>query len=204
MYGSQCKGTESGRHKLNGDQGFTGSESHIEELVMDMGLIGLKKRLPVTGTAQHHADNIKRRYQQYAERNQKRRIDKLLCRNIPRIHAILDDKETEDISQCKATGIAHENFTTPVSISKDVVREERNNNAYTDKSQQRIAPFFLNHENYSQYTQSHHAQAGSQSIDTIDEIDGIGNEHSKENSERYPDAGRNLINPEQAIKIIDG
>ena len=55
MYCNQSESTKAGRHQLDSDQSLAWGESHIQEFVMNMSLVGQEERFAVTCPAQNHA-----------------------------------------------------------------------------------------------------------------------------------------------------
>ena len=140
-----------------------------------MSLVGQEKSLPVTCPTKNHAHYIERRNKQDTERNKQGRTQCLFSGNGSGVHAVFDDKEAENVSQCQTSGVAHKDFTSAVGIAKYIVREKGNKDAYTDKGQQGIDPLLVVNEDDSQNGKGNHTQTGGKSVDTVNQVDGIGN-----------------------------
>lgn len=58
-------------------------------------------------------------------------------------------------------------------------------------------------EDDSQNGKGNHTQAGSQSVDAVNQVDSIGNEYRQQHGQGDPYKGGNLVNPEKSVEIID-
>ena len=128
---------------------------------MNMGFIGQEERLTVTCPAKNHAHYIERRNKQDAERNKQGRTQDFFSGNGSGIHAVFNDEEAENVSQCQTSGVAHKDFTSAVGIAKYIVGEKGNQDAYTDKGQQGIDPLLVVNEDNSQNGKGNHTQTGA-------------------------------------------
>lgn len=170
---------------------------------MNMSLVGQEKSLPITCPAKNHTHHIKRRNEQDTERNKQGRTQNFFCGNCSGVHAVFDDKEAENVSQCQTSGVTHKDFASAVGIAKYVVREKGNQDAYTNKGQQGINPLLVVNEDNSQNGKGNHTQAGSQSVDSVNQVDSIGNEYRQQHGQGNSYTCGNLVNPEKSVEIID-
>lgn len=168
-----------------------------------MSLVGQKKSLPITCPAKNHAHHIKRGNKQDAEGNEQGRTQNFFSGNGSGVHAIFDDEETENVSQCQTSGVTHKDFASAVSIAKYIVGKEGNQDAYTDKGQQGIDPLLVVNEDDSQNGKGNHTQAGGKSVDAVNQVDGIGNEYGQQHGQGDSYKGGNLVNPEKSVEIVD-
>ena len=187
---------------LNEYQRDAGSEAHIHELVMDVCTVRQERAFASTYSAQHHPDNIQTGYQQNAESNDDGSVA-LSQRLRASVHTVLDDQEAKNIPHRQATGIAHEDFPPTVGIAKYIVDEERNQNTYADKGQLGKHPQAVVSKKDAEHTQCDDTDAGCQAVDTVNQIDGIGNEHHQHHGKRNTDVGGQLVNTQQTIEIVD-
>lgn len=171
--------------------------------MMNMSLVGQEERFTITCSAKNHAHYIERRNKQDTERNKQGRTQCLFSGNGSGVHAVFDDKEAENVSQCQTSGVAHKDFTSAVGIAKYIVREKGNKDAYTDKGQQGIDPLLVMNEDDSQNGKGNHTQAGSQSVDAVNQVDGIGNEYGQQHGQGNSYTCGNLVNPEKSVEIVD-
>lgn len=168
-----------------------------------MSLVGQEERLTVTCPAKNHTHHIKRRNEQDTERNKQGRTQNFFCGNCSGVHAVFDDKEAENVSQCQTSGVTHKDFASAVGIAKYVVREKGNQDAYTNKGQQGINPLLVVNEDNSQNGKGNHTQAGSQSVDSVNQVDSIGDEYRQQHGQGNSYTCGNLVNPEKSVEIID-
>lgn len=168
-----------------------------------MSLVGQEERFTITCSAKNHAHYIERRNKQDTERNKQGRTQCLFSGNGSGVHAVFDDKEAENVSQCQTSGVAHKDLASAVGIAKYIVGEEGDQNAYTDKGQQGIDPLLVMNEDDSQNGKGNHTQAGSQSVDAVNQVDGIGDEYGQQHGQGDSYTCGNLVNPEKPVKIVD-
>lgn len=168
-----------------------------------MSLVGQEERLTVTCPAKNHAYYIERRNKQNAEGNKQRRTQDFFSGDSSGVHAVFDDKETENVSQCQTSGVAHKDFASSVGIAKYIVGEEGDQDTYTDKGQQGINPLLVVNEDDSQNGKGNHTQAGGKSVDTVNQVDSIGNEYGQQHGQRDSYTCGDLVNPEKSVEIID-
>lgn len=203
MYCNQSEGTKAGRHQLDSDQSLAWRESHIQKFMMNMGFIGQEERLTVTCPAKNHAHYIERRNKQDAERNKQGRTQDFFSGNSSGVHAVFDDKETENVSQCQTSGVTHKDLAPAVGIAEYIVGKEGNQDAYTDKGQQGIDPLLVVNEDNSQNGKGNHTQAGGKSINAVNQVDSIGNEYGQQHSQRNSYTCGNFIDSEKSVEIVD-
>lgn len=203
MYCNQSKGTKTGGHQLDSNECLTRGKSHIQEFMMNMSLVGQEKSLPITCPAKNHAHYIERRNKQNAERNKQGRTQDFFSGNSSGVHAVFDDKEAENVSQCQTSGVAHKDFASAVGIAEYIVGKEGDQNAYTDKGQQGIDPLLVVNEDDSQNGKGNHTQAGGKSVDAVNQVDGIGNEYGQQHGQGNSYTCGNLVNPEKSVEIVD-
>lgn len=170
---------------------------------MNMSLVGQEKSLPVTCPAKNHAYYIERRNKQDAERNKQGRTQNFFSGNGSGVHAVFDDKEAENVSQCQTSSVAHKDLASAVGIAEYIVGKEGDQDAYTDKGQQGIDPLLVVNEDNSQYGKGNHTQAGGKSVDTVNQVDSIGNEYGQQHGQGDSYTCGNLVNPEKSVEIID-
>lgn len=168
-----------------------------------MSLVGQEKSLPVTCSAKYHAHHIKRRNKQNAERNKQGRTQDFFSGNGSGVHAVFDDEEAENVSQCQTSGIAHKDLAPAVGIAKYIVGKKGDQDAYTDKGQQGIDPLLVVNEDDPQNGKGNHTQAGSQSVDAVNQVDGIGDEYGQQHGQGNSYTCGNLVNPEKSVEIVD-
>lgn len=168
-----------------------------------MSFVGQEERFTVTCPAKNHAHYIERRNKQDTERNKQGRTQDFFSGNSSGVHAVFDDKEAENVSQCQTSGVAHKDFASSVGIAEYIVGKEGDQDTYTDKGQQGIDPLLVVNEDDSQNGKGNHTQAGSQSVDSVNQVDSIGNEYRQQHGQGNSYTCGNLVNPEKSVEIID-
>ena len=192
---------EEAGHRHQADHGTTGRQADGKQLMMDVILVGLEGVAAIAQAVEHHPDDVERRQQQGAEGDE----EGVVRRDDHRrgILAILDGQETEGIAQRQAARIAHEDLAGAVGIAENVVIEEGNEDAEGGGRKHGIAPQPFLDEQAGENEQGYPAQTGRQSVDTIDEVDGIGDEHHRENSKGNGDEVRQLMDAQQTVEVVD-
>ena len=203
MYCNQSKCTKAGRHQLNSNECLTWGESHIQEFMMNMSLVGQEERFAVTCPTKNHAHYIERRNKQNAEGNEQGRTQNFFSGNGSGVHAVFDDKEAENVSQCQTSGVAHKDLASAVGIAEYIVGEEGNQDAYTGKGQQGVDPLLVVNEDNSQNGKGNHTQTGGKSINTVNQVDSIGNEYRQQHGQGDSYKGGNFIDSEKSVEIVD-
>ena len=170
---------------------------------MNMSLVWQEKSFTIACPAKNYAYYIERRNKQDTERNKQGRTQDFFSGNGSGIHAVFNDEEAENVSQCQTSGVAHKDFASAVSVAEYIVGKERDQDAYTDKGQQGIDPLLVVNEDNSQNGKGNHTQAGSQSVDAVNQVDSIGNEYRQQHGQGNSYKGGNLVNSEKPVEIVD-
>lgn len=168
-----------------------------------MSLVGQEKSLSITCPAKNHAHYIERRNKQDTERNKQGRAQDFFSGNASGVHAVFNDKEAENISQCQTSGVAHKDFASSVGIAEYIVGEEGDQDTYTDKGQQGINPLLVVNEDNSQNGKGNHTQTGGKSVDSVNQVDGIGDEYGQQHGQGNSYTCGNLVNSEKPVEIVD-
>lgn len=58
-------------------------------------------------------------------------------------------------------------------------------------------------EDDSQNGKGNHTQTGSKSVDTVNQVDGIGDEYGQQHGQGNSYKGGNFIDPEKSVEIVD-
>lgn len=86
-------------------------------------------------------------------------------------------QETHDESKRQRTGVAHKDFLSLTAVAEDIIKPERHDNTKSRKGNHRIDELPFGHEDRSHHKQGNGSQSGSQSIDTVYQVKGIGDIH---------------------------
>lgn len=200
--GHHGKHEEACRHQLDGHHGPAGRETHRQKLMMDVRLVRQEQRLPVARTPQHHPHHVQTRHQQHTERHQQRVV--LQRRQHHRVvHAIAHHEETQDEAQRQAPRVAHENLAPHLRPSEHIVREERNDHPHRHESQHGIYPLVQLHEEHPEHQQRHHAQPRRQSVDAVNQVHRVCDEHREQHCQRNAHRRRNHAQTEKPVEVVD-
>ena len=92
----------------------------------------------------HYAHNIEHRYDQCREGDHDG-TGGIVC-NIRIVRCIADGEEYQNIAQCQAPRVTHEYFPPVISLSEDIVIEERHQHSKSRERQQGVYPHSVNQE----------------------------------------------------------
>ena len=169
---------------------------------MEMGLVWMERMLLAAEASQNYPDYIQARYQQDAEGYDDGRTDGRRWL-YTYVHTIFDDQKAHQVSQGQATRIAHEYLTPTVGIAEYVVEEEWNEYPCCSKSNHGIHPQTVDGKDDTVKEQGYDAYAGCQTVNTVDEVDGIGDEYDQQDSQRNTEIWSYFVDAEQAVEIVD-
>lgn len=125
--------------------------------MMDMVLVRLERTVSLADADQDDTHHIERRNNHSAESYEKGAFG--VRHDIRVVLAVLYGKETEGITQGKASRIAHENLAGTLHTAEHVVIEERHKHAESTGRKHGITPQALADEQESENQQCHTAQA---------------------------------------------
>ena len=89
-------------------------------------------------------------------------------------HAETHGQHTENQTNGLAATIAHEYLVLRLGTAEDIIIEKRNDYAEGGKSYDTESSIAIERGKDAKEGESYHAQARSQSVHTIDEVDGVG------------------------------
>ena len=182
-------------------QRTAGCEAHVQELVMNVALVGLEGIHLPANTSQHDPTDIQARHQQEAEHQYQRSAT---CQGSGCSHRPdeLNGQETQDETQRQTSRIAHEDFPSSTGIAEHIVQKERNQYPHANSCQQGIHPPSLPYEEKTEQNQGLHTKARSQSVNTVYQIDGIGDEDRQSDGERHAEPCIDMVDAEQSIETV--
>lgn len=117
-------------------------------------------------------------------------------------HAETDGQDTQHKTNRQRSGIAHEYFTPPSRVTEHIVVEKRNKCTQCHNRKRSIQPLSLIGKEYGKEEKSYTTQSRSQAIDSIDQVDGVGDKHNRKDGKWNPHRCRQLINSENTIQIV--
>ena len=83
-------------------------------------------------------------------------------------------QETHDESKRQRTGVAHKDFLSLTAVAEDIIKPEWHDDTKGREGNHRIDELSLGHEDRSHHKERNGSQSGSQSIDTVYQVKGIG------------------------------
>ena len=172
-----------------------------QQLMMKMILIRQERVLVLTQAMQDHTDHVQQRNQHRRESDHHVRVGQ--CRRDLVRHAHVDDQETDHVAQRKAAGIPHEKLMSTVGVTEHVVAPKGHKDTQRTDRQQGVNILPTKKEYHAQDRQGDTTQARGQAINTVDQVDGVGDIHHDEHRERHPHPSRHRVNTEQATKRVE-
>lgn len=172
-----------------------------QQLVMDMVLVRQERVLLVSQTVAHHSHHVEQRHQHRGKGKHH-----VVVGNHMRVHihrAQVNHQETDDVAQRQRTRIAHKELPAPHGISKHVVEPERDNHTQRRNAEQGEGKQMQPDVQTRQSHQRDGTESGSQSVDAVNQVDGIGYVHHDEHGERHAHPWRQLIDSEESVERLD-
>lgn len=169
--------------------------------MMNMVLVRFERALATANTNHHHTDHIERRDNQRTESNHESTFG--IRGDIRIVLAVFDGKEREHIAQSQAARITHKNLTGTFRTAEDVIVKERDQHTERGKGEHAVRPKFFLHEQEAKDKQGNAAQTGGKTVDTVNQIDGIGDKDNQKNRKRHTYPGRKGIQAEKTVEVID-
>lgn len=99
--------------------------------------------------------------------------------------AQVNHQETDNVAQRQRPRITHKELPTPHGISKHVVEPERDNHTQRRNAEQGEGKQMEPDVQSRQRHQRDSAEPRSQTVDAVNQVDGIGNIHHDEHGERH-------------------
>ena len=176
-----------------------GADTRAQELMVDMVLIGQEGITVVTDTGYHHPDDVEHRDEHRRETDDQH----FTGEEDVGLTSHIDEQETDEITQRQTARITHEDLLAPLDVAKDIVVPEGQQDAEHAERHDHEEILGTHHRRQTQREQGHRTDARGQTIDTVDEVDGIRDIDHHEHRERDTHPDRNLSQPEQAGEIVD-
>ena len=161
-----------------------------------MALVG-KERIAVLAQTQHiHAHHVETRDDERREREH-HGVDVDMVSN-RMCGEELDTHYREYETDGERTGVTHENLTVLLHVAEHIVIEKRHEDTESGKRDAGKSIFTYYQERHAVDYRSYRAQARGQTVNTVDKIDGVDEEHYHESSERHSQPRRYVINAEDS------
>lgn len=176
-------------------------QSASQQFMVDVALVRQERILPVSQSVTHHSHHVEQRHQHRGKGKHHVVVRHHMWVHIHR--AQVNHQETDDVAQRQRTRIAHKELPAPQGISKHVVEPERDNHAQRRNAEQgegkQMQPDVLPRQCH----QRDGTESGSQSVDAVNQVDGIGYVHHDEHGERHAHPWRQLIDSEESVERLD-
>lgn len=176
-------------------------QSASQQLMMDVALVGQERILPCSQSVTHHSHHVEQRHQHRGKGKHHVVVRHHMWVHIHR--AQVNHQETDDVAQRQRTRIAHKELPAPQGISKHVVEPERDNHAQRRNAEQGEGKQMQPDVQTRQCHQRDGTESGSQSVDAVNQVDGIGYVHHDEHGERHAHPWRQLIDSEESVERLD-
>lgn len=189
------------RQRTDAHHHLSHPQTTSQQLMVDMTLIWQERILPCSQSVTHHSHHVE-------QRNQHRGKGKhhVVVRHHMRAHihrAQVNHQETDDVAQRQRTRIAHKELSAPHGISKHVVEPERDNHTQRRNAEQGKGKQMQPDMQPRQSHQRDGTEPRSQTVDAVNQVDGIGNIHHDKHGKRHTEPRRHLIHPEESVERLD-
>ena len=211
-------GQEQGRdgHEVDGDDvdhdkgqreaddahhGLAVAEAHVEELVVDVVAVWQERAAAAAYAVDEDPDDIEHGNQQERESQDDGTGQPGVLDGIG--HAETDAQNAEQEADGQRAGVAHEELAAAAGLAEDVAMEERDEDAQRGEAEERMQPVAQVGEEEAERQKGDAAQAGGQTVDAIDEVDGIEDEDDGQDRERKADPQGEGMDAEQTVEVVE-
>ena len=154
-----------------------------QQLVVDMVLVRQERVLLVSQPVAHHSHHVEQRHQHGGKRQHHVIVAHGTGMHIHRTQ--VNHQETDDISQRQRSRITHEELPAPHLVSKHIVIPEWDDYTQCRDTQQGIGEQSQPDMQPRQSHQRDGTEPRSQTVDAVNQVDGIGNIHHDEHGKRH-------------------
>ena len=186
-------------HRDNDAHGEMRTDACAEEFMMDVVLVGEEGIPVVTNTCHDHPDDIQHRDEHRGQANDQH----LTGEGTPCPTGHVDKEEADQIAQGQGPRVAHEDLLTRGGIAKDIEDPERQEDAQHAKGHNHKEVLVAYDRSQSQGEESHKTDACRQTIEAIDEVDGIGDVDHHEDRQRDAYPSRERMDEEESREVVD-
>ena len=192
---------EGAGHQQQADHGTSRRKADGQELVVDVVLVRLERVAPVAKAEHHDPHDIEGGDDERGERDEESIVRIGLGHRIGL--GILHGQEAQGIAQRQAARVAHEDLAGTLGAAEHIVVEEGDQHSERGGCQHGVAPHPFLDEQAREHQQGHAAQARSQAVDAVDEVDGISDEHYHKDGEGHAYPRGKLMDAQQAVEVVD-
>ena len=186
------------RYQQNGHHDPAYPHARAQQLVVKMVLVRQEGTLAGTQAVDDHPDHVEQGHNQGGQGDDQRRIGVRV--RVEAHKAEVDYQKAQDVAQRQAAGIAHEQLVPFLGVAEHVVNPERNQDAQGGQGQEGVDVLADPDVHPGQHGQRDAAQPGSQPVDPVDQVDGVGDVHNEKNGERNAQPGRQVVDTEETAQ----
>ena len=197
----QVEQGKKGGNEENGDHGRAVAHAQGQELVVNVGLVGHEGILMAPDAAEHHAYHIETRHHKQRKDHHQRIEGESADAAV--VHAETDGQQTENQTDGLAAAIAHKDFTPHLGAPEHVVDEEGHEGAERGKREDGIGPVAAKTVEAAQKEQGYHGEAGGQTVDAVNQVDGVDDKHQQHGGKGHAHPGRKLVHAEKAVQVVE-
>ena len=186
-----------------GDERLVLRQSGTHEFVMNMVLIGVEQRAVVAQSVECDACHVGCGYDEQCESD-----DDGLGAYRPDgciVHGALDGEEAEGESQREASRVAHEYLGVALDVAEEVKIKEGDERSHESGNQDGVGVHkdVVVDEIDQEAGQGDECQTGCQSVDAVDEVDGIVDEYQYEDGEWNADVVGYGLDAKESVEVVD-
>lgn len=123
--------------------------------------------------------------------------------NVGVVHGVFDGQISQSVAQHKTPGVAHEGLGAFAFGTKHVEEKEREHTPHKSDGQQGVGDDVELPKEQGESGESDHRKSGGQTVDAVDEIDGIDNEQADEHGEGIAHPKRNFVDAAKTVEVVD-
>lgn len=125
------------------------------------------------------------------------------CHAVRKAPAHLQAEDAEHHADGKASRVAHEYLPATFGVAEHVIIEERHEHAEGGEGEDGVDVFMRHQEYHSVEQHRHAAQPGGQTVDAVNQVDGVDDEHHGKHRDRPSRPCGYVIYKEQAVQVVN-
>lgn len=188
-------------YQEDGQHGGMRRKAGMQQLVMEMVLVGQERALVLAQTVHDYADHIEQGNDEGGKGDNHIFIAATGMSGVD--NGEMNNEKAQHIAQHKATGIAHEYLVAALCVAKHIVEPEGDEDSQRGKSQLGIDVLLAPDMHKTQSKEGDAAEAGSQTVDAIDEVDGVGDINHDENGDEDAQQRGQFVDAENAAQGVN-
>lgn len=197
----QIEEGKEGGNEENGNHGGTMAHAQGKELVVNVGFAGHEGVAMASDAPDHHTDDVKAGHHEQREHHDQRIKPEGVGH--AGMHAETHGQQAENQTDGLTAAIAHKDFTPHLGAPEHVVDEEGHEGAERGKREDGIGPVSAKTVEAAQKEQGYHGEAGGQTIDAVNQVDGVDDKHQQHGGKGHAHPGRKLVHAEKAVQVVE-